>query len=717
VDNAAGAQLYLDGTLDLSSDLTVGQLYKLVFDAKVSAGTSLAFRLDPVTGSNIEIDPITNTEFQTYTLYFTASHVDGDRIYPVSMSTGEIIWLDNITIQAVTSPADFADTGNLVVVTDGGGDKAYGYIGEAGTGETLGSEILTNPSFDADTTGWNAGNSSILASVVGGVSNNSLRITEDGAASPYAFQDKTQVANKQYKVSAWVKQGTESTYELRYDPSTYSNVIDTGESTASWEYKEVYGVAFDTTERLRMYLVGAGAATTIFFDEASWKEVTEPNPNSVKIYTTQALATEGFAIIEDGFDPNDITTFEIYDNVLEDTQPRTYTATSGATATIPAEAGFNDKGLVNIVPITNWLLQSNGFDQAVWVEDVTETQDETDIAGDANTAWTVEDDNAAAVESIKQTIAKSTSDSDIYTVSLFIKKDSTTNRFPELFMQFAGVSTKNYNVQIDTSTGAVNERVDTAGNTSYEVIDKGDWWKFILHASDNGANTSFIFYIYPARGKTLGASEASATGSIIICHAMLTKTPYALPFHIPTTTVPVTTTAQTVNWTMSTVFKGLLSDAVNGTESEGTLIVSWTPYHNEVDVANNNVLILGISSGTSGLLYRKGDSLIKSYDGTIAANVSLVWVKNTTYYLIVRWSKRRDDLQVSVIDAGTLANGTATAYDDAFALGTDLIIGYSNSYPFSIKEIVFFNAWLTDIQVKGYPDNVLGGRRRRNLWR
>ncbi len=171
---------------------------------------------------------------------------------------------------------------------------------------------------------------------------------------------------------------------------------------------------------------------------------------------------------------------------------------------------------------------------------------------------------------------------------------------------------------------------------------------------------------------------------------MLTKTPYALPFHIPTTTVPVTTTAQTVNWTMSTVFKGLLSDAVNGTTSEGTLIATWTPYYAEAN-GSGTVGLIAVTGAAVGLLHTTHGSTLIAADGTnTASSGSLAWVKSTTYYLVVRWSKINDDIQVSVIDAGVLTNGTATAYDDKFTLGTDLIIGYSNNYPFSIKDIQVF---------------------------
>ena len=127
---------------------------------------------------------------------------------------------------------------------------------------------------------------------------------------------------------------------------------------------------FYTGSVVNDYFVSDGAETLDVNNKV--REVSTSDATGCTIYNSQALATEGWAVIESGFTVQPANgaafTFEIYDNVLEDTLPRTYTATSGATATIPAEAGFDKNGLVNIVPVTNWLLQSNAFDQAAWTQ-------------------------------------------------------------------------------------------------------------------------------------------------------------------------------------------------------------------------------------------------------------------------------------------------------------------------------------------------------------
>ena len=56
-----------------------------------------------------------------------------------------------------------------IILTDSSGYRARGIAGSVGSGETLGGELLPNPSFDADTTGWNEVNTSTVDSVAGSV--------------------------------------------------------------------------------------------------------------------------------------------------------------------------------------------------------------------------------------------------------------------------------------------------------------------------------------------------------------------------------------------------------------------------------------------------------------------------------------------------------------------------------------------------------------------
>jgi len=100
VDSASGAYLYLRNAKDLSSDLTVGKLYKIKFDAKVNTG-SVTFEVVTASGSNGPTWVVTNTDFSTIEGYFKAGHTTNCYLRAKSMGAGEIAYWNNITLQEV----------------------------------------------------------------------------------------------------------------------------------------------------------------------------------------------------------------------------------------------------------------------------------------------------------------------------------------------------------------------------------------------------------------------------------------------------------------------------------------------------------------------------------------------------------------------------------------------------------------------------------------
>ena len=119
-NGADGAYLLLRDTSDLSSNLTVGKLYKLTFDAKVDTGNSVDIMVD-TTGVNLTLT-ITETTFTSKTIYFIASHATADYIRMGNMTTNEIIWLDNIVLKEVTN---VGEDGVLIMSTKGGSTQSW----------------------------------------------------------------------------------------------------------------------------------------------------------------------------------------------------------------------------------------------------------------------------------------------------------------------------------------------------------------------------------------------------------------------------------------------------------------------------------------------------------------------------------------------------------------------------------------------------------------
>ena len=100
-----GAYVYLKNVADLSSDLTVGKVYKLTFDAKVDSGDTVKANVIEL-GNTINASVvITNTSFQTFTLYFLAGSATGVYFRIIDMATGEIAWVDNFILQEIGGSA------------------------------------------------------------------------------------------------------------------------------------------------------------------------------------------------------------------------------------------------------------------------------------------------------------------------------------------------------------------------------------------------------------------------------------------------------------------------------------------------------------------------------------------------------------------------------------------------------------------------------------
>tara|TARA_B100001939_G_scaffold166572_1_gene143672 strand:- start:24 stop:1745 length:1722 start_codon:yes stop_codon:yes gene_type:complete len=155
VDHQAGALIYLRDSDDLSSDLTVGSLYKLTFKAKVNTG-SVTFRVSATSAYDLAI---TETDFTSKTIYFTATSTNGNFIEQQSMGSGEIIWLKDFALKEVKGNVgtmtnqDSADLVYSSVLPDQsfltGVNSAYNFFNFDGTNEYIeGSDTI--PAFGTD---------------------------------------------------------------------------------------------------------------------------------------------------------------------------------------------------------------------------------------------------------------------------------------------------------------------------------------------------------------------------------------------------------------------------------------------------------------------------------------------------------------------------------------------------------------------------------------
>ena len=101
VDNSGLAKIFFSDAKDLSADLVVGTTYKLQMDIKANTGT---IRIT-IRGLDTVVDDFTNTAFETKTYYFVASHATEDYLKVGNGSSGQIAYVDNMSLKVVNGNA------------------------------------------------------------------------------------------------------------------------------------------------------------------------------------------------------------------------------------------------------------------------------------------------------------------------------------------------------------------------------------------------------------------------------------------------------------------------------------------------------------------------------------------------------------------------------------------------------------------------------------
>lgn len=217
--------------------------------------------------------------------------------------------------------AAYADTGNLLKINDGSGNRGYGFIGEVGTGEALGAELLTNGNMEtADPpSSWDGTNSTldgVADERTGGAGVQSLEVTAT-ANGGFGSQLLVTVSGKLYKVDFWHKITAGDSCYVYIAETTGWTILKTSATytNVAWENHSLYFTA--ETSESRISLVSKTSGDIVYYDDVSIKEVTEPNANAVHIYKEHSLTTEGWRSLDSGIDYNVGASwdFDIYFNM------------------------------------------------------------------------------------------------------------------------------------------------------------------------------------------------------------------------------------------------------------------------------------------------------------------------------------------------------------------------------------------------------------------
>jgi len=160
-----------------------------------------------------------------------------------------------------------------------------GYIRSAGTGETLGDELLSDPAFDDDAGTWTAQSGWAVAGGKATATASSMTIYQTA---------NVPAVGKCLVVSATCDSSTSGTYKLRYGGKYEQVASGTGTKT---RYVTGYGDG-DSVGIL-------GASLTASFTDISLKQVLTPSATGATITSTRGGTTYNWASIESGFNYND----------------------------------------------------------------------------------------------------------------------------------------------------------------------------------------------------------------------------------------------------------------------------------------------------------------------------------------------------------------------------------------------------------------------------
>ena len=98
--NSSGAYTYLKDSKGLTSDLTIGKVYKVSYQAKVGSG-SVTTNISESGGFNVTGNATTSTSFVDYAIYIVCTSETDHYFYVNNMSADQEMWYQNIKVQEV----------------------------------------------------------------------------------------------------------------------------------------------------------------------------------------------------------------------------------------------------------------------------------------------------------------------------------------------------------------------------------------------------------------------------------------------------------------------------------------------------------------------------------------------------------------------------------------------------------------------------------------
>lgn len=145
--------------------------------------------------------------------------------------------------------------------------------GMAKTTPRLGTELLTNPSFDVNTTGWTFGSGS-GTSTAGGAINNCLLLENTSAAQARAGQQMTLPANRLLQFSAYHKNGLKNgNVRVGVTSGGFEYLLINPVDDTLWKKRVMTPIITAENPFVQIRVASSVLGDTTFFDEASANEI------------------------------------------------------------------------------------------------------------------------------------------------------------------------------------------------------------------------------------------------------------------------------------------------------------------------------------------------------------------------------------------------------------------------------------------------------------
>jgi hypothetical protein len=326
-NTSAQTNVYISLTLNTNTASTSMQTDCGDFRFVTENGEILEYYVQSGCRSTITVVHIAFATFPAgqQTIYFYYGNPSADNGFTSDINGSVTQANMRLSIATSTAFVDFSAPNTLtpylgqnLVITDSAGKKLIGYIKTAGTGETYGSELTGNQTFE-DTTGLVLKKSTV-ASVVGGESGNCLEITGTDIYPSVTTPDPFYNGNSGnlYKFIGYSKKGSDNGVWLsiaQWDGTVYED-LGSGywNNQTSWVQSTLYGTSKVGDQFIYFSAITNTSGLTGYIDTFSGKQVLTPSITGVTIASTSNGSTYNWASEESGFNRNDSSgyTYNIY---------------------------------------------------------------------------------------------------------------------------------------------------------------------------------------------------------------------------------------------------------------------------------------------------------------------------------------------------------------------------------------------------------------------